>query len=64
MSKGFEVEPHRFIKYKVLPWPICVHCGLIYLKNDFTDWAVKHGCTNTEHPSYQTKRKVTNPFEN
>lgn len=55
----FKVQPHRFHKFRVLPWPVC-ECGLIYLKNPFTQWCVEHGCNHEEHPSYAAvKRKYT-----
>jgi len=36
-------EPHSFTR-KVLNWRYCAHCGLIRLKNEATEWAVKKGC--------------------
>jgi hypothetical protein len=35
-----------------LPWPVCVYCGLVYLRNPFTAWAIKKGCNNADHPEF------------
>lgn len=37
----------------------CVHCGLVYLNNEFTRWAIQKGCDNKNHPQYQTMRSLT-----
>ena len=38
-------HPHSFTrKSKAFPWPWCAHCGLLKLKNDATDRAVRLGC--------------------
>ena len=29
---------------KRFPWPVCSHCGLVYLKNDASRKRVKRGC--------------------
>lgn len=50
----FVMEPHNFVKTKCLPWLLCVKCGLVRLRNPFTDWSVKHGCNNEDHPSYRS----------
>jgi hypothetical protein len=44
------------------PWVIgsyktyCQGCGLVRLNNDFTNWAIKHGCNNRDHPGYEAAR--------
>ena len=44
MSK-FEYEPHTLSKmYKAIPWLVCRYCGLVYLKNAPTQWAIRKGC--------------------
>lgn len=50
----YEMEPHAPVKlYKSIPWPVCKKCGLVYLKNDFTQWAIRKGCLNEYHPEYK-----------
>lgn len=39
-----ERRPHRWILWKMVPWPYCCHCGLMYLKNDATARSAKQGC--------------------
>jgi len=38
------IIPHRFISYKILAWPVCIQCGLVALKNERTEKAIKRGC--------------------
>ena len=45
-------EPHYWRTYRFLPWPVCHHCGLVLLKNDFTRWAAAQGCNYKLHPGY------------
>jgi hypothetical protein len=50
----YEMEPHAPAKlYKCIPWLVCKKCGLIYLKNDFTQWCIRMGCNNEDHPNYK-----------
>lgn len=46
MSK--EKKGHRPIKPSVLPWSFCARCGLIYLKNEATQRAIRASCTADE----------------
>jgi hypothetical protein len=52
----YTYEAHSPQKRKNIPWPICKYCGLVYLNNDFTRWAVKMGCNNNDHPGYAAAR--------
>lgn len=36
----------------------CLNCGLVRLNNRFTEWAIKHGCNNNDHPAYETARNT------
>lgn len=37
--------PHRLTgRLKRLPWPFCVQCGLLALKNDVTKRALRRQC--------------------
>lgn len=51
----FKHEPHNFSK-KMLNYQYCVHCGLVTLKNKFTEWSIQQGCNYRDHPSYEHKR--------
>ena len=38
--------PHNMQKrFKRLPWPVCMMCGLVGLKNDATREALRKPCT-------------------
>lgn len=39
---------HQWHKPKRLPWPWCIHCGLLALKNDVTKRAIKAECISLE----------------
>jgi hypothetical protein len=55
---SFKVEPHSFRQVKRLQWPICANCGLVKLKNDFSDFCVKYGCNHSDHPGYKSAMRV------
>jgi hypothetical protein len=57
----FEIEPHHWVKLGRLPWNYCVKCGLVSLKNKFTQWAIKYGCDNESHPQYEQMKRSTRP---
>jgi hypothetical protein len=46
------MDAHSPTTYRGLPWPVCRYCGLVYLKNLISIWAVKKGCDYKEHPQY------------
>lgn len=43
-NKPMKIVPHNFNR-KMLHWLYCSQCGLVRLKNDVTEAAVKKGCT-------------------
>jgi hypothetical protein len=49
----YKFEAHTFKTRRRMTWPVCQRCGLVLLRNELTDWAVKHGCNNTDHPDYR-----------
>ncbi len=36
--------PHVAIKIRPIPWLVCRFCGLVYLRNDVTERAIRKGC--------------------
>ena len=52
----YAFEQHSPIKTKGFPWIHCKHCGLLYLNNKFTKWAIKKGCLNNYHKDYKRMR--------
>ncbi len=51
-AEPYRFEAHSFKPMKRLPWQRCVHCGLLTLKNEFTQWAIRMGCNNEDHPQH------------
>jgi hypothetical protein len=37
------VGPHKTKTHKRIPWPVCVGCGLVYLKNEATRKRLREG---------------------
>lgn len=59
-QEEYQMEPHSW-GAKIGHWPVCQKCGLIMMKNAFSEWAVRVGCMNALHPSYESVRhKNTN----
>lgn len=52
----YKLQAHNFQSLKKLPWPKCQHCGLLKLRNRFTDWCVRMGCNASDHSGYQQQR--------
>lgn len=53
----FRVVPHSFASLRGIPWQVCRGCGLVLLRNELTDFCVRHGCEHESHPFY--KRELT-----
>jgi hypothetical protein len=54
--RRFAQEGHKPEARKGFSWPVCRKCGLIYLNNPFSQWAVRMGCNNDQHPQYEHMR--------
>lgn len=52
MSNNFKKEPHSFVNGKWMPWSFCNSCGLVRLKNERTNLAIKLGCNYKESQEY------------
>jgi len=48
-KETYTFESHSIKMIKRIPWPICKHCGLIFLKNKVSRWCVKNGCNHSLH---------------
>lgn len=57
MKEPYKFEPHN-PKGKIVGKDYCVKCGLLYLRNEFTQWAIKMGCNNEDHPQHAQIRKL------
>jgi len=56
-SEPYKFEPHRPSKLASLPWMHCQKCGLVYLRNAFSQWAIRMGCNNEDHPQHERYRR-------
>jgi len=54
---SYTYEGHAPKKKKGMPWLVCQHCGLVYLKNEFTAWAIRMGCNANDHSGYAAARQ-------
>jgi hypothetical protein len=60
-KEPYKMEPHG-------PWvqgsykTHCINCGLVRLNNDFTNWAIRMGCNNSDHPNYELQRRKSGAF--
>jgi hypothetical protein len=61
-QETYKIEPHSFVSWKKISWMYCSKCGLVRLKNPFTAWADSKGCNYKDHPSYESQRAKTTPF--
>jgi hypothetical protein len=52
----FKLRAHRWVFSKGLGKRVCKECGLVWLNNAFTRWAIRLGCDNAAHPDYQNQR--------
>jgi hypothetical protein len=48
----FVMEPHHFGVRKGIPGALCLYCGLVRANNYLTEFAIKYGCNNSDHPRY------------
>jgi len=55
----YKLENHSFEFKSRIGKSVCTRYGLVYLKNEFTEWSVRMGCNSNLHPSYEQKRKLT-----
>lgn len=49
----YSYEKHSPISLKGTPWLYCKYCGLLYLRNDITQWCIRMGCSYRYHPTYK-----------
>lgn len=51
-------EPHQIADKPVGGFTVCKRCGLVYLRNDLTEWHIAMGCQAAEHPDAQRVRSA------
>lgn len=55
-KEKYELQTHRFVFWKVIGKHYCVHCGLVALNNNLSNWCADKGCLNELHPNYKSVR--------
>lgn len=53
---SYTMEPHRWKPMKGISRDRCVKCGLLALRNKFSEWCARMGCEHAEHPAYKRQR--------
>lgn len=48
---------HVPVEIKYTKWLVCNRCGLVYLNNELSRVAIKHGCDYKEHSAYKEIEK-------
>ncbi len=59
--RAYRLVPHHFGTRKRMPWPVCKSCGLISLRNRFSQWCEKMGCEHERHPEYASRARSSAP---
>lgn len=57
-KESYKLINHSFEFNSRIGKSVCKSCGLIYLKNEFSEWSVRMGCMSSDHSSYESKRKI------
>lgn len=53
----YKYEAHSWGNLKGIPWRCCKHCGLLWLRNEFSDWCARMGCNADDSPQWNSMRK-------
>lgn len=66
LSRGkkvpYEMVGHQWTPLKHVGKQYCKNCGCVALNNPFTEWCIRMGCNNKDHPQYESMRhKLTKP---
>ncbi len=56
VRESYKLQEHSFSK-RIMGKAYCSRCGLIALRNPFTQWAIRMGCNSSLHPNYKTELK-------
>ena len=57
-KEPYKLVPHSFQQNTRIGKSMCKSCGLVQLRNPFTDWSIRMGCMSSDHPNYQQMRKL------
>ena len=62
-KEQYKFESHHWVYFKGLAREICQNCGLVKLRNDLTEWCVRMGCNNKDHPQYKQQLRMKRDVE-
>lgn len=64
MNDEYKLEHHNFnMKLRGTAYQYCCKCGLVAMKNDFSQWHQRMGCNAHDHPNYERERVKTSCFK-
>jgi hypothetical protein len=55
-KESYQMVGHSFHPNARIGKHVCSRCGLVALRNEFTDWSIKMGCNSNDHPSLESTR--------
>jgi hypothetical protein len=55
-KQPYTMQAHSWDSKKLFHWDVCVDCGLVALKNDFSRWCIRIGCHYKDHAGYRDQR--------
>ena len=55
--RKYKMVGHSFTPLKGVGKSYCKNCGLVALRNKFTDWCVDKGCNYDVHSQYKSAKK-------
>lgn len=61
-KEPYKMVGHSFVLNSRIGKSVCKTCGLVALRNQFTDWAVRMGCMSEDHPNYGRERAKASPL--
>lgn len=62
LNEKYSLVGHRMVFNSRVGKSVCDNCGLVGLRNTFTDWSIKMGCLSHLHPSYKNMSSKTRSF--
>lgn len=62
-KEPYKMVAHSFVFSSRMGKSLCSRCGLVLLRNEFTEWSIKMGCLSSEHPQYEQVRKRFSRFK-
>lgn len=48
----YKYEGHQWVAHRDIGKAVCADCGLVALRNEATERAVRWGCNWRDHPTY------------